>query len=258
MSDTWTSKRTQRDSVSSEVPNPLRVRNFQTGSRGIENRGDIIKASSSHCLLGSDSGGDGSGGNVLQGAESNLLTNTHCILLVGGDGVGETALTQQLLTSNDVIDTGYSYKWSHRGHGENDTYRFHSVLTGLQWMCVSCHWMSRSCHCPWTQVHNLGNMKSISQLELEPRWLLQTRRLSISTVSWERAELQCVQFEACAVLSRFYKRNFSDDSTENPADNEGSIEIALFKSLAKVRYRKKSFWAIVSSETVRPSRLLFS
>jgi len=103
-------ERSRRNSVPGEEPNLLRVRNFQTGSRGIENKGDIVKASSSHCSLDSDSGSDGSGGNVLQEAASRLVTNTHRILLVGGDGVGKTALTQQFLTSDDVTDTDYSGK----------------------------------------------------------------------------------------------------------------------------------------------------
>lgn len=84
----------------------LRVRNFQTSSRGLENQGDTMK-SSSHCSLVSSNSSDGLAHSDAEDIAVSQISNTQRILLLGGEGVGKTALTQQFLTSDDVSADDY-------------------------------------------------------------------------------------------------------------------------------------------------------
>lgn len=95
--------RPRTNSMPSNNKNLLRVRNFQTSSRGLENQGDTLK-SSSHCSLASTNSSEGLAQSDVEDATATTVvqSNTHRILLLGGEGVGKTALTQQFLTSDDV------------------------------------------------------------------------------------------------------------------------------------------------------------
>lgn len=93
----------------------LRVRNFQTSGKRLENRGDTMK-SSSHCSLvsGSSDSSEGHSDTEAEGqaaASQSQSSSTHRILLLGGEGVGKTTLTQQFLTSDDI--TGADYLGKH-------------------------------------------------------------------------------------------------------------------------------------------------
>lgn len=67
---------------------------------------------SSHCSLVSSNSSEGAGhasdleDSVFSTADSTA-SNTHRILLLGGEDVGKTALTQQFLTSDDVSAVDY-------------------------------------------------------------------------------------------------------------------------------------------------------
>lgn len=84
----------------------LRVRNFQTSSKGLENQGDTMK-SSSHCSLVSSNSSDGLAHSDVDDSSVSQISNTQRILLLGGEGVGKTALTHQFLTSDDVSVDDY-------------------------------------------------------------------------------------------------------------------------------------------------------
>lgn len=88
----------------------LRVRNFQTTGKKFENRGDTVKSASHHSLVSSGNSSEGhSDTEETVGAKSNgaELRNTHRILLLGAEGVGKTAMTQQFLTSDDITGADY-------------------------------------------------------------------------------------------------------------------------------------------------------
>lgn len=91
----------------------LRVRNFQTSSRGLENQGDTVVKTSSHSSLVSNHSSDGAAQSdredspILSGVGSTTASQTHRILLLGGERVGKTALTQQFLTSDDITADDY-------------------------------------------------------------------------------------------------------------------------------------------------------
>ncbi|XP_067935883.1 GTP-binding protein RAD-like [Watersipora subatra] len=88
----------------------LRVRNFQTSGKKLQNRGDTVKSASHHSLVSSSTSSEGqSDGEETMGGCGNdyTLTNTHRILLLGAEGVGKTALTQQFLTSDDIAGADY-------------------------------------------------------------------------------------------------------------------------------------------------------
>lgn len=102
----------------------LRVRNFQTSGKKLENRGDTVKSASHHSLVSSDNSSEGqSDTEECVGASNGAApTNTHRILLLGAEGVGKTALTQQFLTSDDITDADYlgmcikNIIWKHTLH----------------------------------------------------------------------------------------------------------------------------------------------
>lgn len=88
----------------------LRVRNFQTTGKKFANCGDTVKAASHCSLVSSDNSSDGhSDSEELLAArdDSSDSSNTHRILLLGAEGVGKTALTQQFLTSDDIAGADY-------------------------------------------------------------------------------------------------------------------------------------------------------
>lgn len=102
----------------------LRVRNFQTSGKKFENRGDTVKTS--HCsLVSSDNSSEGHSDSedLVARSEESESTNTHRILLLGAEGVGKTALTQQFLTSDDITGADYLGKhWSpHRPGSDCET-----------------------------------------------------------------------------------------------------------------------------------------
>lgn len=92
-----------------------RIRNFAILSSGVvRNCGDTMrtsKGSGSQSSLSSDHSSEpdnthnplsatASGGSEV----SDDMSNTYKILLLGGEGVGKTALTQQFLTSDDIAE----------------------------------------------------------------------------------------------------------------------------------------------------------
>lgn len=90
----------------------LRVRNFQTTGKKFQNRGDTVKSASHSSLVSShsnssDAHSDSEENPTTSQGSNNELLNRHRILLLGGDGVGKTALTQQFLTSDDISGAEY-------------------------------------------------------------------------------------------------------------------------------------------------------
>jgi len=100
--------RSRTNSMPSSKNQLLRVRNFQTSGKRLENRGDTVK-SSSHCSLASGSSGSSEhhSDTELDAAAEAASSSTHRILLMGAEGVGKTALTQQFLTSDDISVDDY-------------------------------------------------------------------------------------------------------------------------------------------------------
>lgn len=100
--------RPRTNSMPSSKNQLLRVRNFQTSGKRLENRGDTVK-SSSHCSLASGSSGSSEhhSDTELDAAAEAASSSTHRILLMGAEGVGKTALTQQFLTSDDISVDDY-------------------------------------------------------------------------------------------------------------------------------------------------------
>ena len=103
--------RQRTNSMPSSKTQLLRVRNFQTSGKRLQNRGDTVK-SSSHCSLASGSSGSSEHHSdteqeAASSAEAHTSSSTHRILLMGAEGVGKTALTQQFLTSDDISADDY-------------------------------------------------------------------------------------------------------------------------------------------------------